>query len=160
MAQETWTAAQARAYFQRGQEPWQQERGRQAGERGQSLQEAQQLAPARSGGRTRHEPGKMNRTELAYYTQVLQPRLLAGEVAAVEFESVKLKLADRTYYTPDFFVVLPGGGAEVHEVKGHWEDDARVKWKVAAEKFRWWAFFAVTKKGGVWAAERYAGGRA
>jgi hypothetical protein len=154
MGQEVWTAAQARAFFQRGQEPWQQEAGR-----GQSLQDTQQLAPARSGGRTRHEPGKMNRLERAYFAQMLQPRLLAGEVVAVEFESVKLKLAERTYYTPDFFVVLPGGGAEVHEVKGHWEDDARVKWKVAAGKFWWWTFFAVSKKGGVWVPERYAGGR-
>ena len=53
----------------------------------------------------------------------------------------KIRLADATYYCPDFSVVLADGSLEEHEVKAWWksrngpawEDDARVKVKVAAE---------------------------
>lgn len=40
-------------------------------------------------------------------------------------------MADKTFYSPDF-IVPALDCIEVHEVKGHWEDDARVKIKVAA----------------------------
>jgi hypothetical protein len=55
---------------------------------------------------------------------------------------VKLRLADRTFYTPDFQVVNDATGEiELHEVKGGWiEDDAMVKFKTAAAMFpeyRW-----------------------
>lgn len=44
---------------------------------------------------------------------------------------------------------------ELHEVKGHWEDDARVKIKVAAEQHPWFRFLAVRARGGVWEIERF-----
>jgi hypothetical protein len=57
------------------------------------------------------------------------------------FEEVKFRLAGRTFYTPDFVVACNDASTEVFEVKGgHFRDDARVKIKVAAEKFpyiRW-----------------------
>lgn len=95
-----------------------------------------------------HDPhGGMNRLESAWASE-LQILKLAGEVADFQFEGVKLKLATRTFYTPDFFVVMTNGNVEIHEVKGHWEDDARVKIKMAAKLFPWFTFKAIRKPGG------------
>lgn len=79
---------------------------------------------------------------------------MSGEIWCFEFESVKLQMAKLTWYTPDFLVVGPLG-IEIHETKGHWEDDARVKWKVAAEKFWYFTFKAIQWKGKQWKIEVY-----
>ena len=82
----------------------------------------------------RSKPGVMNNTE-ARYAQQLDMRILTGDVVRYEFEKLKFKLAPKTFYTPDFYVVTPEC-IEIHEVKGGlWMDDARVKIKVAAEMF-------------------------
>ena len=60
---------------------------------------------------------------------------MAGKILWYSFEGITLRLADRTTYTPDFVVMLANGELEMHEVKGFWTDDAKVKVKVAAEKF-------------------------
>ena len=110
--------------------------------------------------RPRREPGKMNKTERSY-SLTLKARVQAGEVAYWGFEAVKLRLADRTFYTPDFMVLLPDGLIEFHEVKGSWnaphQEDARVKIKVAAETHQYALFVAVTpiKKGGGWTREEF-----
>lgn len=48
---------------------------------------------------------------------------------------------------------------ELHEVKGYWEDDARVKIKVAAEAFWMFRFIAIKarpkKEGGGWEIEEF-----
>ena len=94
----------------------------------------------------------MNHTEAAY-GEHLHARQIAGEVAWFAFEAIKLRLAPATFYTPDFFVMLADGTLQVEEVKGHWEDDARVKIKVAASMFPF-RFIAVQKaKGGGWTYE-------
>ena len=105
--------------------------------------------------------GAMNKTEAAY-GQLLEQRKFAGEVAWYKFEGVKLRLADNTFYTPDFAVMLAGGQMEMHEVKGHWQDDARAKIKIAADMypFRFIALKAKAKKhGGGWAEEDFTGGQ-
>lgn len=92
---------------------------------------------------------KMNKTELAYSNH-LNALKLSGEVVWYEFESIKLRLADNTYYNPDFLVMLSSGALQVHEVKGYMMDDANVKIKVAAESFPF-PFFVVRKgKAGQW----------
>jgi len=101
-----------------------------------------------------HRTGEMNKTEAAY-AQVLEARKQTGEVSAYLFERVKLRLAKGCWYTPDFVVFRADGGIEVHEVKGFWRDDARVKWKAAAEQNQWARFVAVTKRGKGWAEEWY-----
>jgi hypothetical protein len=75
--------------------------------------------------------GTMNRTE-AGYADYLELLKRGGEIAWYKFEGVKLRLADNTFYTPDFAVMTAQNLMEMHEVKGFWEDDARVKIKVAA----------------------------
>jgi hypothetical protein len=85
----------------------------------------------------------MNKLEAAYSAE-LDLLLRAGEIRGWKFEAVKLRLADKTFYTPDFLVVLKDGSLEFHETKGHMKDDAAVKLKVAAElypMFRFRLFF-------------------
>jgi hypothetical protein len=102
--------------------------------------------------------GTMNKTEREYEETYLKPALMRGEIVWYEFESMKLRLADNTFYTPDFSVMRNTGLIEQHEVKGYWTDDARVKIKVAASKFPF-AFIAIKKvamkAGGGWDREDF-----
>jgi hypothetical protein len=88
----------------------------------------------------------MNKTE-ELYAQVLELQKHAGEILRWDFEPEKLRLADKTFYTPDFRVILPEGTVEFHEVKGFWRDDARVKIKVAAELHPYIFRVAICNKG-------------
>ena len=102
----------------------------------------------------------MNKTERQYADR-LEILRRAGEVQWFTFESVKLRLANNTFYTPDFAVMNAEGELEMHEVKGFWRDDARVKIKVAASMYPF-RFIAVRKKpksrGGDWEFEEFVGG--
>jgi hypothetical protein len=105
----------------------------------------------------RLKTGEMNKTEQAYAT-TLEQRRHAGEVAWFKFEGIKLRLADNTFYSPDFAVMLSDGQLEMHEVKGYWLDDARAKIKIAADLYpmRFIAIQAKPKKeGGGWAVEEF-----
>ncbi len=105
----------------------------------------------------RLKAGTMNKTEAAY-AQYLECRKAVGEVAWYRFEGLKLRLADNTFYTPDFAVMLTDGALECHEVKGFWQDDARVKIKVAADQYplKFIAIKARAKKdGGGWEVEEF-----
>ena len=105
----------------------------------------------------RLKAGTMNKTEAAY-AQLLEQRRQAGEVTWFKFEGIKLRLADNTFYSPDFFVMLADGQLEAHEVKGHWMDDARAKTKIAASMYPF-RIIAVTPRakrdGGGWALEAF-----
>ena len=105
----------------------------------------------------RLKTGQMNKTEAAY-AGTLSVLESAGDVLWYRFEGLKLRLADNTFYTPDFAVMRADGTLECHEVKGFWQDDARVKIKVAAEMypFRFLAVKARSKKnGGGWELEDF-----
>ncbi len=105
----------------------------------------------------RLKTGQMNKTEEAY-AKHLQNLQHAGQVAWYKFEGVKLRLADNTFYSPDFAVMLASGEMEMHEVKGFWQDDARAKIKIAADlyPFRFVAVKVKAKKdGGGWAVEEF-----
>lgn len=105
----------------------------------------------------RLKTGQMNKTEAAY-ADTLAWQMREGQVAWFKFEGVKLRLADNTFYSPDFAVMLADGSLECHEVKGFWAEDARVKIKVAAELYPF-KFIAVTAKpkrdGGGWKVEEF-----
>ena len=105
----------------------------------------------------RLKTGEMNKTE-AEYTAHLEALKTAGEIVWFKFEGVKLRLADNTFYTPDFMVMGANGLIEMHEVKGFWMDDARAKIKIAADMypFRFLAIKAKAKKnGGGWDQENF-----
>jgi len=76
---------------------------------------------------------RMNKTE-AEYAGMLDALQFAGEIIWYRFEAIKIRLADNTFYTPDFLVLLADMRLEVHEVKGAFVmEDAKVKLKLAAE---------------------------
>ena len=84
---------------------------------------------------------------------------MAGEVAWFRFEGIKLRLADKTFLTVDFAVMLSGGQMEMHDCKGSkavYTDDARVKMKVAAEAYPFVfrvAYPRTKRDGGGWTIE-------
>lgn len=100
-------------------------------------------------GRRKMPQDEMNGLERDYASKLeVDP-----QVAWYKFHALKLRLAKRTFYEVDFLVLRVSGEIEVHEVKGgHWEDDARVKVKVASESFPF-PFFVVTRNGQEWAIE-------
>jgi len=104
----------------------------------------------------RHEPGNMNGLEKRY-AQHLELRRVIGEIRSWKFEPLKLRLAPRTFYSVDFGLVTLDGLIELHEAKGHWEDDARVKIKVAAVMFPEFKFVGVQWRGpgGGWKFEDF-----
>jgi len=105
----------------------------------------------------RLKTGAMNKTEQAYAANLERLRQ-AGYIAWFKFEGVKLRLADNTFYSPDFAVMTAEGMMQMHEVKGFWQDDARVKIKVAADLYPF-EFIAVKvkakKDGGGWSVEEF-----
>ena len=112
-----------------------------------------------------------NRWEKEYALE-LEARRQAGNVLWWGYQAIKLRLADRTWYTPDFavlefqqasLVLRPGEGRptimpklpeipKLHfiEIKGFMRDDANVKFKVAAEQFPCFCFrmYGRAKSGG------------
>lgn len=122
-----------------------------------SLDELRGMTKARGRG-VRRQPGVMNKTEAAYNLD-LKRRKIAGDVLWYAFDAVKLRLADKTFYTPDFIVMLADLRIQFHEVKGgFWEDDARVKIKVAAAMYPF-EFYALQPRGksagGGWKSEAF-----
>jgi len=101
----------------------------------------------------RLKTGEMNQTEAAY-GRLLETRKIAGEVLWYAFEGLKFRLADNCFYTPDFAVMLADGALEAHEVKGRWEDDARVKIRVASRLFPI-RFVAVRYAKKAWSLEEF-----
>lgn len=102
--------------------------------------------------------GVMNKTEEAYAAHLEQLKQ-AGQVLWYKFEGIKLRLANKTFYTVDFFVMPGSRELEAHEVKGFWTDDARVKIKVAADMYPVFKFVAIKKAaksdGGGWSVEEF-----
>lgn len=102
----------------------------------------------------RKKPGSMNKTEEAYF-RYLKSR---DDVDVIEFEKTAFRLAERCSYTPDFMVMLKDGEVQFHEVKGSkaiFQDDAKVKIKVAAGMVPFRFFVAIPAKGkkGEWDIE-------
>lgn len=111
-------------------------------------------------GRARTQPrrdGSMNKLEASYATY-LQLLKSAGEIADWSFQPEKLRLADRTFYEPDFRVIKPDGMIEFHETKGtsrktdnyRAEDDAMVKIKVASEQHPYHFVLVWRRQSGSW----------
>lgn len=102
----------------------------------------------------RLKTGQMNKTEEAY-SKHLERLKAEGLIAWFKFEGMKFRLADKTFYTPDFAVMRADGALQMHEVKGYWQDDARAKIKIAADLYPM-DFIAIKKgKGGLWDMENF-----
>lgn len=99
---------------------------------------------------------------VARYTEIGAAR--HSDIVSWKYEAHKFRLADMTWFTPDFEVLYGDGHVELHEVKAvhrptkamrargitkgttGWKDDARVKFKVAAETFPEYQWVAVEKQ--------------
>lgn len=115
--------------------------------------------------RRRHERGVMNKIEHAY-AELLAIKAHQQEILLARFECVKLRLADDTTFTPDFLVTYPDH-FEFHEVKPtkrdkernreipYFEEDARIKLKVAAEQYPEFLFVTVWKTHEGWQREEF-----
>jgi hypothetical protein len=110
-------------------------------------------AKTRSYALGRLKSGEMNKSE-ANYAKHLDALKQAGEILWYKFEGMKFRLADNTFYTPDFAVLRNTGQMEMHEFKGRWMDDARVKIKVAADLYPF-LFIGVKKDGQVYRYELF-----
>ena len=103
--------------------------------------------------RATNKPSAMNRTE-ARYAERLEILRRAGELQWWKYGAITLKLGDDCRYSPDFMVVLPNGEIEMHETKGFFRDDAKVKLRVAAAMFPF-RFWLVRLVKGRWEFENY-----
>lgn len=101
-----------------------------------------------------YDAERMNGLE-ARYAAHLEVMRQDGAIVFWRFGAVKFRLADKTWYTPDFYIMLPGGAIEIHETKGWMRDDANVKIKVAAEMYPELTFVLVTWGNGAWEFVRY-----
>lgn len=103
----------------------------------------------------RMKTGQMNKTEAAY-AQYLELQKRTGEILWFAFDSIKLRLADNTFLSVDFFVMTKTGELHAHDVKGSMKiitDDAKAKMKIACDKFPFPFFYAIPKakkNGGGW----------
>lgn len=86
-----------------------------------------------------------NKLEAAYAAH-LEAQKRAGMLLDWCYQPLRLILADRTTYEPDFLVITMERLLLFDETKGFWRDDARVKIKVAARLFPWFTFRAITRK--------------
>jgi len=92
---------------------------------------------------------RMNQLE-STHAMKLNILIHEGAIQDWKYEEVKFRLADKTWYTPDFFITCDDH-FEIHEIKGPkiW-DDALVKFKACAEKYPYftWKMLQFTKTDG------------
>jgi hypothetical protein len=108
---------------------------------------------------------EMNGEEQAFALELAE-RQQRGDVLWWRYEPAKLRLAKATTYTPDFMVIDAFGLVTMYEVKAWWasaqrvgwQEDARVKIKIAASAHPWARFVAVWRKGRgcPWEQEEFA----
>ena len=95
------------------------------------------------------KPPKMTGPERKH-AAYLDALLRKGEIISYFFEAVKVRLADRCLYLPDFFVVYADGSMGFEEIKGVrvWEDSI-IKFKVAKDRYPWfrWSMYQYSKSG-------------
>jgi hypothetical protein len=94
-----------------------------------------------------------SKLEEAYWHR-LKDLQAQGVIHSFALKPEKLRLADGSYYTPDFRVITPTGEVQFHETKGFMREAARVRLLVAAELHPY-PFFLVKKSGASFTVERY-----
>ena len=104
--------------------------------------------------------GAMNKTEARYHAEVIEPMMRCGAATWSRFGAIKLRLAAKTFLTVDFAVLRSDGVLELIDVKGAkivYQEDAKVKMKVAAEQFTPFVFTVAyprrKRDGGGWLHE-------
>jgi hypothetical protein len=88
----------------------------------------------------------LNKWELHFADQ-LEYRRMQGEIVWWAFEPFRIRLADDTFYKPDFVTVDKDGRTEIYEVKGFMREAARVRLKVAVERLPYQFYIVRRHKG-------------
>lgn len=100
-------------------------------------------------------PSKLNKTEAAYFEH-LKARQRLGEFRRVDAHPEHLRLADSTFYVPDFRAITVAGVVEFHEVKGFLREDSWAKLKIAVEMHPYRFLIVRLAKGSSLKAPRWA----
>lgn len=97
----------------------------------------------------------MNKWE-SQFAAHLESEKRAGLIQWYAFEWLRFRLADGAWFKPDFACVTNKGQLELLEVKGFWREAARVRIRVAADRYPF-RFVAVTKEKntGEWKFEEF-----
>ena len=105
--------------------------------------------------------GEMNGLERRYADR-LEVCKQRGEIAQFWFEGMKLRLADKCWFSVDFMVQLIDGTIELHECKALWSngkhsgyDDSRIKIRVVAETYPFRLVLAMWSKKTGWTFEDF-----
>lgn len=77
------------------------------------------------------------------YAEYLELRKRAGDIIDYKVKPMSIRLAPRTFFEVDFLVIDKEGFLEIHDYKGHMEDDALVKLKVLADQYWFLRVFVV-----------------
>jgi hypothetical protein len=100
------------------------------------------------------ESDGMNKLERSFRDDVLEPAWRQHRIARYWREPVKLRLAGRCYFSPDFMAELPPGEHGLPpelvliEVKGGWfREDAKLKVRVAASDYPCFGWLLVFREG-------------
>jgi hypothetical protein len=81
---------------------------------------------------TKNDKGQ-NKTE-ARYDDRLEFSRREGLIRGYWFETIKIRIGDHCWYTPDFLIELPDRSKVIHEVKSTYiREDSWIKLKAAAE---------------------------
>jgi hypothetical protein len=87
----------------------------------------------------------MNKLERKFKDHVLTPAMERGAIEGFWREPIKLRLAGRTTYAPDFLVIEGTARFTFVETKGFMREDANVKLKVAAAMYPVFGWLLVTR---------------
>lgn len=81
------------------------------------------------------------------YAVGLEAQRRAGVLREWHYEAIRLRVGGGAFYTPDFLVVTASGEVQVHEVKGHMREAARVRMLAVLDRYP----FRVFVNGKEWA---------
>lgn len=107
---------------------------------------------AKAAATAKKQAGSRYRSKLEErYHAHLAAEVKQGRLERVDYEPVRLRLAECCWYTPDFRVIRDGK-TEFHETKGYMREAARVRLRVAAELHPY-TFYLVRADGAGWRIE-------
>jgi hypothetical protein len=98
--------------------------------------------------KARRVVGRMNKLEAEFEATFLKSRPHG-------YEEMTFRLGPDCRFTPDFWSLDDDDVLALDETKGHWRDDAKVKMRVAAERYPLFRWRAWRKQGGVWMREHF-----
>lgn len=155
-----WTPEQFEAFKANCRRPVEQRHDReqnQAVTPGKPRAEQQQAGPGEAFyALGRLAKGQMNKTEAAY-AQRLEVLKHDGQILDWRFHALRVRLANNTFYEPDFLVMTAAREIQIHETKGSFTTQAgQTKIKLCAEVLPWFRVIkASLQKDGSWTLQEF-----